>query len=118
MLRAQLSTRPKSGPAVQSPVRQAAESPVMETPASEPGEAAVPKRRPVRRASSGAEAAPEVAGEPVSDAAAPKRKTAVRKPAAKAAPKRRTTAAKAASAGDSAKPRATRRKASTDTSTT
>jgi hypothetical protein len=135
MLRAQLSTRPKSGPAVAPPARRVAESPVTEAPASGAAEAAAPKRRTARRASPGAGDTPEVAGQAGAETAAPKR-TAARRTGAtastsasggaagapKAAPKRRTTvrkpAAKATPAGASPKPRTTRRKASTDTSTT
>jgi uncharacterized LabA/DUF88 family protein len=130
MLRAQLSTRPKSGPAVTPPARQVveypvgaespvtAEAPVTEAPADAAAEAEVPKRRPTRGASTGAGAGSQVTGEAGSEAgseAAPKRRTAARKPTAKAAPKRRTAASKPAAkaAGDSPKPRATRRKAST-----
>jgi uncharacterized LabA/DUF88 family protein len=125
MLRAQLSTRPKSGPAASSPARQVAESALTEAPTGGPAEPAAPKRRTARRPSPGADAAGEVGGEAGTETAAPKPKAAARRPAAKAAPKRRTTAskpaAKAASAddaaGDSPRPRA-RRKSSTETSTT
>ncbi len=138
MLRAQLQTRPKSGPAVEQPARRVTESPVSEAPASGqaeapasgPADAAVPRRRTTRRASPGAGAAPELADQATSETATPKRTTRRTGAAAstrdaegaKAAPKRRAAvrkpAAKAGPSGDSPKPRATRRKASPDTSTT
>jgi uncharacterized LabA/DUF88 family protein len=134
MLRAQLSTRPKGGPAAASPAPRAAESPVTEAPESGPAEVAAPKRRTPRRASPGAMGAPEAAeggGETAPKHTATRRTgtsaSADAEGAAKAAPKRRATvrktATKAAPAGDSAagdspKPRASRRKSSTETSTT
>jgi uncharacterized LabA/DUF88 family protein len=135
MLRAQLSTRPRSATPAEAPVEPVTESRVAEAADVGSADTTAPKRRTPRRTAATA-GTTDTAGEGA-EATAPKRRTTRRTAATSAGdadatttsgPKRRTTARKPAAksptksaaagespAGATPKPRATRRKASTDT---